>query len=163
MTPWSWNSCRVVIRKRAVADLLGEHGAGQVLRGGGQLAARHADPDHELIRLVLPLFLQEGADVAVVLLVRAVELQDGRGVLADVVAAVDHLLGEDRLEVLAGDLDRLDLARGLGFPPLRRSPSPDCRCRCRSRPSHWLSPDPSPARFVPAARNDRFPHKVGEV
>src|SRR5262249_7630451 len=60
----------------------------------------------------LPLHL--GAEVAVVLLVRTVKLEHRGRVLADVRGVSADLLRQDRLEILAGDLDRLDLARLAG-------------------------------------------------
>ena len=83
--------------ERAVADGPGELVEGQVLRGV-ELAAGHPDPDHELVRLLLALALQQRAEVAVVLLVRAVELEHGRGVFAEVRSRRCHLLGHERLE-----------------------------------------------------------------
>ena len=61
-----------------------------------QLAADDPDPDHELVGLLLALLLQLRAEVAVVLLVRPVELEDGRGVLGEMRRAVVDLVGHDR-------------------------------------------------------------------
>lgn len=103
--------------QRAVAGGLGHVRHRQILRGGGELTAGHADPDHQLILLLPPFSLDDTADVAIVLLVGAVKLQDGRRLLGEAGPAVADLVGHKRPEVLAGDLDRLGLAgRLLGCP-----------------------------------------------
>ena len=98
--------------KRPAADRGRQGVAGEIL-GRGALAAGHGDPDHELEGLFLPLALHLGADIAVILLVGPMELEDGRGVLGEVGRAVGHLVGDELLEVAARLLDRLDLAERL--------------------------------------------------
>ena len=95
------------------------------------------------------------------MLVRAVELQDGRRVLADVREAVVHLLGEDRLEVLAGDLDRLDLARRLLVLCGRRAVRLTLTASVAARVHRTGSPPTLPLDSEEG--NDRFPHQVGKV
>ncbi len=95
---------------RAVAERPGQLVARQELIGR-QLPAHNPHPHHQLVGFLLLFALQPGAQVAVVLLVGAVELEDGRGVVAEMVQAVVDLLGHERLQVLAGDLHCLDLAR----------------------------------------------------
>ena len=53
-----------------------------------QPAADDPDPHHELVGRLLALFLQLPAEVAIVLLVGPVELEDGGGILAEVRRAV---------------------------------------------------------------------------
>ncbi len=59
----------------------------------------------------LPSFFNCFREVAIVLLIRAVELEDGGGILAEMRGAVVDLVGHIRLQVLARQLDRFDLAR----------------------------------------------------
>ena len=77
---------------------------------GGQLTSDDPHPHHELVGLVFFLFLELGAEVAVVLLVRPVKLEDRSGILAEMVHAIMDLVSDKRLQVSAGNLDRLDLA-----------------------------------------------------
>ena len=124
-TPWSWNSCRVVIRKLPLPIVWARWSQARYW-SARQPAADDPDPDHELVGLLLALFLQLRPHVAVVLLVGPVELEDGGGVLGEVRRAVVELVGHEGLEILAGQLDRLDLARlrhttGFGRLHLRRA------------------------------------------
>ena len=79
--------------------------------GGGQLATDDPDPHHELVGCFFAFFLQLLSHVAIVLLIRAVELEDGRGIVAEMRGTVVDLVGHKGLQVLAGQLDRFDLAR----------------------------------------------------
>ena len=70
----------------------------------------------------MPSFFNVLAEVAIVLLVGPVELEDSRGVFAEMRLAVVELVGHVGLEVLAGQLDRLDLL-GLAPHPVWSAPS----------------------------------------
>ncbi len=92
----------------------------------GELTARNAGSDHERVGLFLALSLELDPEVAVVLLVGAVELQDRCRVLADVRGLLGKLLGQEPLEVLTGRLQPLDLAR---FARTRHPHDLPARCR----------------------------------
>ena len=103
----------------------------------------------------LPSFFMLRPEVAVVLLVRAVELEDGRRVLGEVRRAVVDLVGHDRLEILAGDLDRLDLARLGACRFAWWAPSVDAFC---SASVSWclIRARPDPVRLVARLGFDPF-------
>ena len=82
--------------------------AGQELVGR-QLPAHNPHAHHQLVGFVLLFALELSAQVAVVLLIRAVEFENGRGVLAEMIQAVVDLGGHKRLQVLAGNLYGLEL------------------------------------------------------
>ncbi len=94
----------------AVAEGLGQVVAGQILVRV-QLAADDPDPNHELVGRLLAFFFQLLADVAIVLLIGPVKLEDGGGIFAEMRGTVIHLVGHIGLQILAGQLDRFDLAR----------------------------------------------------
>ena len=76
ITPWNWNDCRVVRRSCAVGVLMGQGVQVEPLPRRDD-AAGGADADHEVEGRLQPLPRPLLADVAVVLHVGAVELQQG--------------------------------------------------------------------------------------
>src|SRR4051794_31489671 len=71
----------------SIADGAGELVAGQEL-AGRQLSPHDPDADHELVGLVFSLAFQLGAHVAVVLLVRTMELEDRARLFTEVVKRI---------------------------------------------------------------------------
>ena len=99
--------------QRGVADLVAQIELGQQLVAG-EPAAGDGGADHEAVELGLGRAVDAGfgAALAVVLLVRAVMLEQLRAGLADELVAVEQLLGDRAAEVVAcrlGDLDRAEL------------------------------------------------------
>ena len=105
MTPWNWNVCRVVRRKRAVGVVAGDAVELQPLLRRAH-AARNAQADHEGERLLelLPRALRP--EVAVVLQIHAVELDELLVVLGDGAGlGLGQAVGEGAAQIGAGFLD----------------------------------------------------------
>ena len=82
ITPWNWKAWRVVEPQRAVGVVGRDPVERQPLRRRAD-AARHAHPHHEAVGLLELLLAPLRAQVAIVLLVGAVELGELGIVLAD--------------------------------------------------------------------------------
>ena len=93
-----------------VAQRLCEVIAGQVLVSI-ELTADNSDPNHELMGGLLALFFQLLSDVAIVLLVGAMKLENGGSLFAEMRGAIIYFIGHIGLQVLARQLDRFGLAR----------------------------------------------------
>ncbi len=74
MMPWNWNAWRVVSLIVPLAYWLASRSVSQPLGGRGH-AARHPDADHERVGLFQLVLAALGAQVTVVLLIGAVELE----------------------------------------------------------------------------------------
>ena len=128
----------------AVADRPGQLVAGQVLVGR-ELPAHDPDPDHELVGLLLLLALELRAEVAVVLLVRPVELEDRRRVLAEV--RLGRCSISSATNVLRYSLAILIASTLLGF-----GPGPDDVDSIGSYPSSIQYPRPGLRLIAPTAK-----------
>ena len=134
-TPWSWNSWRVVIRSVPLPIVRASSSQARYW-SAVELAADDPHPDHELVGLLLPLLLELGAEVAIVLLVRAVELEDRRGVFAEVRSG--RCRARRPRYVFRYWLASLIASTLLGFGPLPGAVAPSASSLARA--ISWRSP-----------------------
>ena len=105
MMPWNWNAWRVVSLMVPLANCVARRSVSSHCARSGH-AARHADADHERIGLFQLVLAAVGAQVAVVLLIGAVELEQLLVVLGHRAGGlVGKSLGDGAAQVVAADLD----------------------------------------------------------